>query len=176
MTDDDTNEVWIYGYSDDLVEVDGDATDEFYGGQDPTIVRISAGFSSTLIRVVYQDDATWSVEDITDSRMTTHYDVGDHDWCNYSEAVRFESSSDIDVDEHITLRESSSKYRDFESDEVSLSKALNTDCPECGGRITWVLDPDPDSLQYYSDNECECGRRYYIQPTKATVEAVEVDE
>lgn len=76
--------------------------------------------------------------------------------------------------DEIVFEESDSNYRDAESNEVALGTALRDfECPECGVSPTWVLDPDPDSLRYYSDYPCDCDYNYYIKPTKVKIDRVE---
>lgn len=71
------------------------------------------------------------------------------------------------TDDTITFEPSDRKYQDAESNEVSLGTALRGfECPECGDTVRWVLQPDPDSLKYYSDTPCSCNYNYYIEPTK----------
>lgn len=75
-----------------------------------------------------------------------------------------------DETDEIVFEDSDRTYYDEESNEVPLQTALRSfECPVCGDSIYWVLDPDPDSLQYYSDNTCSCGYDYYIKPATVTV-------
>lgn len=64
--------------------------------------------------------------------------------------------------------ESDDEYLEVESDEVPLSEALRETCYGCGSALTWVLNPDPDSLWYTAEcDDCEYSHR--IRPTKAVV-------
>lgn len=68
--------------------------------------------------------------------------------------------------------ETDSKWTKRESEELSLTSALDEDCQECGAMLSWVLDPDPDSLRYTA--ECgQCDSRYSIKPTKAVIVQME---
>jgi len=82
-----------------------------------------------------------------------------------------------DTDTEIELHDSDNSYTDAESDDVPLSTALREfECSECGRSPMWVLEPDPDSVRYYSDHPCDCGYKHYIRPTMVTVSRTEVDQ
>lgn len=61
-------------------------------------------------------------------------------------------------------------YVEQESEELSLSDGLyRIACPDCGTRLTWVLDPDPDSLSYSAEcNPCENKFRMNVTKVRCT--------
>jgi hypothetical protein len=51
-------EITIYGASDDLIEVDGDITEEFNPGDDPSLIACSDG---TILRVTFDHNGIWRI-------------------------------------------------------------------------------------------------------------------
>lgn len=55
--------ITVYGSSDDLIEVDGDISEEFYA-IDPDEGDLLAFSDGTLLRVVYDNDGVWRITPI----------------------------------------------------------------------------------------------------------------
>lgn len=80
--------VTIYGASDDLIEVEGDVTEEFnaieFGGEQPAYLAFSDG---TLLRIEYSDTGVWRITPIVRGAagLTIVQAPGDEDDDNYSD-------------------------------------------------------------------------------------------
>lgn len=77
------HEIQIFGSSDDLIEIRGDTTKEFYANYDePTYININ---NTTVVRVEYNRSAEWEVEMIDNGNCEnyTHYGVNTETSNNY---------------------------------------------------------------------------------------------
>jgi len=79
----------IYGASDDLIEVEGDISEEFNpGDDDASILALSDG---TVLRVRYDGDGCWRVERmVTGSAAYTHESAEGPDTDRYSDVATLE--------------------------------------------------------------------------------------
>lgn len=77
------HEIQIFGSSDDLIEIRGDTTQEFYANYDePTYININ---NTTVVRVEYNRSAEWEVEMIDNGNCEnyTHYGANTETSNNY---------------------------------------------------------------------------------------------
>lgn len=79
--------VTVYGYSDDLIEVDGDIYEEFtlHNEAEGDLLAFSDG---TILRVTYGDQGVWRIETVfPGSADLTLVQAPEHDDANYSDRV-----------------------------------------------------------------------------------------
>lgn len=88
-------EVWIYGASDDLIEISGDIREEFTA---PLLndTELAINPIGATITVEYDDDGVWRLAADGDYDSIDWYDLGEHEYRSYSEALRIEAD-DIEV-------------------------------------------------------------------------------
>jgi hypothetical protein len=83
-----SNEITIYGYSDDLIEIEGAIREEYYTDYNAiTILEISPGYQ---IAVEYTTNGMWriDVEKSPGDENYEHHDVDEDGPCDYSETVK----------------------------------------------------------------------------------------
>lgn len=72
-TDDDTYQMYVYGHSDDLIEIDGDVREEFYANYgEPTFLSIG----NTELSVEYTNDGEWRIHVVDQGAHDTVYKYG----------------------------------------------------------------------------------------------------
>lgn len=82
----------------------------------------------------------------------------------------------MDDDEFIELTPIDDTFVESKSDTVKLHTALSKfECKTCGRSPAWMLDPDPDSIRYYTEDPCDCGYRFTIVPTHCFIRCAEAD-
>lgn len=92
------NVVYLYGSSDDLIEIQGSIKDEYYYNKDGTTVNVN----STEVKYNYNKDAVWDVY-VTNSGNATnirHYEFINSrtdNFCEYSDLVVVEYDRDINI-------------------------------------------------------------------------------
>lgn len=84
--------VTIYGASDDLIEIEGDITDEYPASENGDAIHLSNGF---VFSIVYDNDGFWRISALSwpDDVTWTHHAATDID-DDYSDVVT--------VDGHVT--------------------------------------------------------------------------
>lgn len=82
------SEVKVYGASDDLIEIDGDISEEFSWCKDeePAYLGFSDG---TVLRIIYDDTGLWKIMIINKGTATVEksFEATDSDSDNYSDIV-----------------------------------------------------------------------------------------
>jgi len=90
------NEMHVYGASDDLIEIDGDVSEEFYANfSEPTEMMVGL----TKLSIEYTTEGVWSiiVENEAPSDEVTIYDVGSGEaeqYKDYSQLAVVKSPTD----------------------------------------------------------------------------------
>lgn len=78
----------VRGYSDDLIEVDGDITEEFYAlkpeGENPDLLAFSDG---TVLAVNYANDGIWRITPLTRGTATLTVEQALVDGPSYSDVA-----------------------------------------------------------------------------------------
>jgi hypothetical protein len=84
--------IWIYGASDDLIEVDGDTSEEFMATNNShdTLVVSPIG---AVVTVVYDNEGMWRLSVDGEYDCIEHYGLGEHEYKHYSEAIRVEGDN-----------------------------------------------------------------------------------
>jgi hypothetical protein len=78
-------EITIYGHSDDLIEVEGDITDEFYVDcEETSYLCVSDG---TLIEIVYSDGGMWRLTAMASGHAYAGKDEGKNPDTDYSDKI-----------------------------------------------------------------------------------------